>query len=67
MNASRALSILLFVVAGITVPGVLNFLFTKAGLPQLGTLAWIVGYGVVVLLAWVIWIRPINFDPEGTI
>lgn len=67
MDSSRALSILLFVVAGITIPGVLNFLLTKAGLPQLGTIAWVAGYGTIILLAWAIWIRPIDWEPEGSI
>lgn len=66
MSSTRPISILLFVVAGVTIPGVLNFLLTKAGMSQIGTLAWVAGYGTIILLAWAIWIRPIDWDPEGS-
>jgi predicted transcriptional regulator len=39
----------------------LEALFESAGLPVLSLLTWPVGFGSIVLVAWYVWIRPIDF------
>lgn len=53
----------LVVALGITVPGVANFALAQLGYEVLGTVAWAVGYAGAVLLVWVVWLRPLEFDP----
>ena len=45
---------------GITGPGFLDYLLSAAGAPQLGTAAWVLGYGTMIIVIWYGWIRPLN-------
>ncbi len=52
-------------VVALLVPALLDFALARAGFDQLGGWAWALGYGLVVVTAWALWIRGIEFDPEG--
>ncbi|ELZ27007.1 hypothetical protein C475_08731 [Halosimplex carlsbadense 2-9-1] len=55
-----ALALALFV--GIALTGQVAGLVRSAGFEGLGTLVWPVGYGSIVLAAWLVWIRPMDLD-----
>lgn len=43
---------------------VLNSVVTDAGYAMLGNVGWAFGYGLVVVIAWYNWFRPLKFgDP----
>lgn len=54
--------LLVFVIAaGILIPGVANYYLATAGHETLGQIAWIGGYGLMVVVVWYGWIRPLDF------
>lgn len=61
--------LLVFVIAaGIIVPGAANYYLATTGHETLGQIAWIGGYGLMVLIVWYGWIRPLDFGSgrDGT-
>lgn len=53
------------VAAGIVVPGVANYWLASTGNPTLGTAVWVGGYGLMVLVVWYGWIRPLDLSGPG--
>ena len=60
MSLSSRKTLALVLAVGVVVPGVLNYWISAAGYDTLGSLVWALGYGTVVLVVWVGWIRPLN-------
>ncbi|MFB6170299.1 MAG: hypothetical protein ABEJ06_04045 [Haloarculaceae archaeon] len=52
-------------VLALLVPALLDFALSRAGFTGLGGWVWALGYGLVVVTVWLVWIRHIEFDPEG--
>lgn len=46
---------------GIVGTGLVVMALTSAGYSMLGTVAWIVGYGAMIVVLWAGWIRPLDF------
>jgi hypothetical protein len=55
------LAIGLALAVGLVLVAQLEALFESAGLPILSLLTWPIGYGSIILVAWYVWIRPIDF------
>ena len=62
VTISSRLKFVITLVTGIIVPGVLDYLFSTAGLPQIGAVVWTVGYGIMIFILWYGWVRPIDFE-----
>lgn len=62
--SSRA-KFVIVLMTGIIVPGVLDYLFSTAGLPQIGAVVWVVGYGIMIFILWYGWVRPLDFQLVG--
>jgi len=60
MDRTDALMALGLVAAGIVVPGILNYLLHNAGLPLFGKVTWVTGMAVLVVGAWVVWLRDVE-------
>jgi hypothetical protein len=60
MDRTDALVALGLVAAGIVVPGILDHLLHRAGLPLFGKLTWVLGMFVLVVGAWVVWLRDVE-------
>lgn len=67
MDRRAALSLAAVVVGGVVLTGVVDFLLaTVYGRVDLARIAWVVGYGATVLVAWWGWIRPLDLTgPDG--
>ena len=65
VTISSRLKFVITLVTGIIVPGVLDYLFSTAGLPQIGAVVWTVGYGIMIFILWYGWVRPIDFELIG--
>lgn len=52
--------LLFLLLLGITGPGLLDYLLSMAGAPQLGGAAWALGYGTMIIVVWYGWIRPLD-------
>lgn len=50
----------LALLVGVALTGQLVGLLESAGFSTLSTLVWPLGYGSVVLVAWYVWIRPLD-------
>ncbi|MFC7046896.1 hypothetical protein ACFQH6_17140 [Halobacteriaceae archaeon GCM10025711] len=51
------------VAAGVIVPGVLNYWLAQAGHATAGDVVWVLGYGLMVVLVWYGWLRPLDLGP----
>lgn len=51
--------------ATVALAGVADYALTRAGYPDLATLAWVAGYGGAVVVVWVVWLRELEFEPAG--
>lgn len=51
--------------ATIALAGVAAYALTRAGHPDLATLAWVAGYGGAVVVVWTVWLRELEFEPAG--
>ena len=60
MDRTDALIALALVAAGIVVPGVLNHLLHRAGFTTAGKVTWILGMGLLVAGAWIVWLRGLD-------
>ncbi|WP_232686390.1 hypothetical protein [Halobacterium zhouii] len=47
-------------VAGVVLPGVMDFALHQAGYPTLGAAVWATGYAAMVVVVWAGWIRPLD-------
>lgn len=60
----------LVLVTGVVVPGVMNYVFSvMLGQQMLGRVVWTLGFGMMILVIWYGWLRPLDFkgperDPE---
>lgn len=59
-TAADGWRVALIAVVGIVVSGVADYLLTASGYVALGRLAWAAGFGVTVLVAWYVWLRPMD-------
>lgn len=58
------LALVLFV--GIVVPGLARHALGVAGYNNLGRLVFVLGYGLMVLVIWYVWVRPLDLTgPSG--
>ncbi len=57
----------LVLVAGIVVPGVMDYVFSVLlGRQDLGRIVWASGYALMVVVIWYGWIRPLDLSgPDG--
>lgn len=62
MDRTDAVIALGLVVAGIVVPGILNNFLHRAGLPLFGKVTWVLGMGVLVFGAWMVWLRDVELS-----
>jgi len=60
MDRTDALMALSLVLAGIIVPGLLDYFLHRAGYTLAGKLTWILGMGVLVGGAWLVWLRDVE-------
>jgi hypothetical protein len=60
MDRTDALVALALVAAGIVAPGILDYLLHRAGYPTFGKLTWILGMGILVGGAWLVWLRGVE-------
>lgn len=64
VRSKRAVSAFVLVGA-VVVPGVVNYALVQSGFGTLGTVIWVLGYGVGVLALWYVWLRPLDLSgPE---
>jgi len=63
MKRSEAVRVGLTLAVGVVVPGLANYALANAGYPTLGTVAWATGYLSVMVAAWYVWVRPVDFGP----
>ena len=63
MNSRLMLGIVL--VAGVVLPGLMDYALHQAGYPALGTAVWAMGYVGMVLAVWARWIRPLDLGNPG--
>lgn len=58
------LALVLF--AGVAVPGLARRALGQAGYSDLGRVVFVLGYGLMVLAIWYVWIRPLDLSgPSG--
>ena len=58
------LALVLFV--GIVVPGLARRALGVAGYSNLGRIVFVLGYGMMVLIIWYVWVRPLDLTgPSG--
>ena len=58
------LALVLFV--GIVVPGLARRALGQAGYTNLGRVVFVLGYGLMVVVVWYVWIRPLDLSgPSG--
>jgi hypothetical protein len=56
----------LLLISILIIAGVVNSFVDAAGYETVGDFVWVLGYGGVVIVAWYIWFRPMEFgDPTG--
>ncbi|MFB6140681.1 MAG: hypothetical protein ABEJ26_09635 [Halosimplex sp.] len=55
------IALALALLAGIALTGQIVGLVGSAGYEGLGSIVWPIGYGSVILAAWYVWIRPLDF------
>jgi hypothetical protein len=54
-------------VGAMVVTGLLDYVVYNAGYEGIATVIWALGYGTVILGAWFVWFRPLEFDdPSGS-
>lgn len=46
--------------AGVVLPGVVSYLLAAANAPLLSDVAWVLGYGLAVVVVWYGWLRPLD-------
>ena len=60
------LLIALVLLAGVVVPGLARRALGVAGYSNLGRVVFVLGYGIMVLILWYVWIRPLDLTgPSG--
>lgn len=66
VELSNKAAFVLVIVSGIVVPGVLNYLASAVlGQQLLGRVIWVLGYTMMILVIWYVWLRPLDFTgPE---
>ena len=62
LTSRRAL--LLIAVAGIIVPGILDFTLVQYGYSGVGSLVWTLGYGGAIIAVWYGWLRPLDITGD---
>lgn len=60
MDRTDALVALALIAAGVVVPGILDYLLHRAGYPAFGKLTWVLGMGLLVAGAWLVWLRDVE-------
>lgn len=53
---------LLVLGAGVIVSGLADFFLAQAGYRALAAYVWTVGYAGTIIVLWVVWLRPIDFE-----
>lgn len=64
MKRSHVLGIVF--VGSLIAIGIINSLVSRAGYETVGTVIWVIGYGTIIIGAWAVWLRPIDFASPGT-
>ena len=60
MTLKRKLRFALVLFISVVVPGVADYFLSAAGYDTLGMIVWIGGYGIGMLLIWLVWVRPLD-------
>lgn len=51
--------------AGVVGSGLMRYWFGRLGMPTLGTIVFVLGYGAMVAAAWYGWVRPLDLTGPG--
>ena len=64
MELTSRRALVLVALAGIIIPGVLDFTLVQYGYSGVGSFVWTVGYGGAVIAVWYGWLRPLNITGD---
>lgn len=52
--------------AVVVIPGVVNNILVNLGYSTLGSIVWVAGYGMGIVMIWFVWLRPLGIGaPES--